>query len=277
MVRVWLISVALLAVLTATAVGDDDAKKAQIESLREEVSTAIESGEWKAAKRALQKLRAKAPKYERTEIDAQLRRVSGELDWIKIEKKAAKASKGKVRASYAKVMDFRKEYKDVRELIRKSQKLYSSLRRRLFRSIENFEKDDDLDPDLRVVTDDDLVKEGRRAARWSAGAIGESSIYFENVPRDWSKYRYVTLWVHSKKKGGRVTIDAFCTDDDYFESWNNIDWVGWKRLRVPFQGKGARFSKNGKASWTNVDSLRIWKDEGKEIDIVIDDVCLERG
>ena len=51
MVRVWLISIALLALLTATASGDDDAKQAQIESLREEVSTAIESGEWKAAKR----------------------------------------------------------------------------------------------------------------------------------------------------------------------------------------------------------------------------------
>ena len=39
----------------------------------------------------------------------------------------------------------------------------------------------------------------------------------------------------------------------------------------------SRFARNGVASWEKVTSLRLWKPSGTKLDIVVDDVRLERA
>ena len=130
-----------------------------------------------------------------------------------------------------------------------------------------------VDPALRPLP---TVAPGRPRTPTAAdcGLSREQIFAFEDT--DWTKYSALVMWIYSKEKTGRFTIDAVTRGDDYFEAWNNITWTGWKEVRIPLRGKGSRFSRIAKAKWSRITRFRIWKNDGTPLDIVIDDIRLER-
>ena len=130
--------------------------------------------------------------------------------------------------------------------------------------------------EVATVSTASLKSNPPTAAASSVLILSEDHIWIDVNQRDWTRFQWVVLWVYSQGKGGRLTIDAVTHEDHYFEAWNNVDWVGWKEVRIPFQGKKARFRTEGRPRWERIDGIRIWKDEGRGVDIVIDDIRLER-
>ncbi|MCZ6691702.1 MAG: hypothetical protein O7H41_19115 [Planctomycetota bacterium] len=258
------------------AVQEDD-KEARREALRTEIEKRFGKGEWREAAKAIRKLRLMVKGEEKEELDGALLRCNGEREWEKF-KKLRRSSKrpGKVLKSLDK---FIKKFGEDETLLERAEMVREKIRKDVVFVIEGFE--DGLDnvygTSGEIVEGPGEVKEGKAAFRWKTMSLGEEEVRIGSEERsDWTPYRYLTMWIYSAKPGTRLTIDAITTGEDYFEAWSTIDWSGWKKIRLPLQGRGARFRKVGRASWSDIIGVRIWKDEGKPIDIILDEVCLEK-
>lgn len=249
-------------------------KSDKVLKLRKEAKKLFKKKKWQKASKSLTKLKKMVQGHEKAMVEKMLFRTMGEIAWGKLKKSIKE--KHKPHVVVAKVGKFIKKYKESRPLLKKAEVYQQSWLDKIYTTIEDFEDDRELDYDIQLISNPKLVKQGKRAGRWHTEKFKQYHILIK-CPRDWSAHHTLVLWIHSKKKGGRLTFDVLSDKENYFEAWNVIDWVGWKELKIPFQGKKARFRKEGRPKWTRIDSLRIWKDEGKGIDIIIDDIRLGKN
>ena len=79
-----------------------------------------------------------------------------------------------------------------------------------------------------------LVKRGERALRWEPDEAGQS-IRLTGVPRDLSRFRSFSMWLHSAKMtGARFRIELLSPDaEDGYACTFAVDWRGWNRMELP--------------------------------------------
>ena len=84
-------------------------------------------------------------------------------------------------------------------------------------------------------------------------------ISISNVPRDWSDYEILEMWIYSEKAtGGEFKILAETGVDqdnklNYFMSTQHFDWEGWKKISIGLDDMVAtRYP-----SWSSISALRL--------------------
>jgi hypothetical protein len=270
----------MVGLATAQAIADD--KEEEKAELREELDEQMEEKDWKAASKTADSLRRLLKGDEREELDSTILRIDGEIEWAKI-KKAHDSGKKKPSKILKMLHKFVRKYGKDEEFLERTEYLERVALKGYVEIVEDFEESGEEEEDLedrfigrgaRIV--ETPRKQGEQALKWRNGESDEASLFLESRVSDWSEYVFLSMWIHSETTGSRLTIDAMTDFDSYFECWNNIDWKGWKHIRIPIQGRGAKFGARGRPVWTEIIALRFWKDEGREIDIVIDDIRLEK-
>ncbi len=278
MVKVGVLLVGFLVACPAESADSPatEAKDKEKASLRDQLSESMSSQNWEKAAAALRKLQALSTASEKSNLEGISTRLSGEKEWDKIEKEYPSSQPRRV---ITKIDAFLKKYGEEPDFKTRAEELRKKAIAEVYHTIEDFEKDrKDLDIDLVRIQEPGKVKQGTFAARWVSKKKDSDAVYFPAGPaQDWTKFSALVLWIYSEKPNGRLTIDAVSGEDDYFEAWNNIDWTGWKEVRLPLRGKESRFHKDGKPDWANVGDLRVWKDKVVSVEIIIDDIRLERG
>ena len=268
----------VLAIVFLGAGASDDDKEVKKEALSKEIEGYMAAKDWSRAAKAVRRLRAMTKGEEREAADALLLRINGEKEWEKIQKlRKSSAKPGKV---ISKLKKFIKKFGEDDDLLERGEDALERIMKEVSAIVDNFE--DGLDrvvgPGTEIVSGDGKVKEGESALRWKLDTYQEDEIQISPDQNDWSQYDFLSMWIHSSKPNWRLTIDAVtAAPDQYFECFNNITWTGWKHLRLPLRGRGSRFAARGKPSWNMIDYLRLWKDEGSSVDIIVDDIRLEKS
>jgi hypothetical protein len=236
----------------------------------------IASGELKEAKTLLRKRRLKAKGAERETCVLLLRQIDAEKAWAKLTKSLEKKKYTRVPLmALARLERFRAKYQDVAPLKARATTAIDKVRETVYTMVDDFEKE--LPSGLKRVDEPEHVKHGDRAASFVTHRGGSAQVFLDSPQSDWTEFDALVLWIYAKKKGGRLTIDVTTGGSNYFEAWSNVDWTGWREIRIPLRGSKSRFARNGVANWENVSSLRLWKPSGTSLDIVVDDVRLERA
>ncbi|MFI8685004.1 heparinase II/III family protein [Rossellomorea sp. NPDC077527] len=81
------------------------------------------------------------------------------------------------------------------------------------------------------------VKEGRYSGKWSS-IDTKTNVQTYAVPKDWSRYDRIDLWMYSEKATGTpiyVIIDADNPETsgmDYYMNSVTVDWQGWKQVSL---------------------------------------------
>jgi hypothetical protein len=275
-VCVWLVGACMMAAASGAAAPDDE-REEKIRDLREQIEQRMQDKDWSKATTAIRKLRILLKGVDREEADALLLRVKGEKEWEKIRKAARKKTRpGKMLGT---LQRFLERYGEDLELRERGEKLRDTILADVRYVIDDFEEADadDYDTDTSIVPIRDRGEDDGFGLRWMTPSLKEEEIQFHFDVTDWTPYASISFWIHAKEKGGRITLDCVTENDNYFEAWNHIDWTGWKHIRIPLRGRGCRFSQDGKATWSNIQWIRFWKDEGKPIDIIIDEIQLEKA
>lgn len=126
------------------------------------------------------------------------------------------------------------------------------------------------------------VKQGDSAVRWR-NHTQYSGLSVPKVPKDWSGYNLLRLWMHNAKPvPTRVMIlvkseNSTTEGSDYWSYDVKLNFTGWKELVLPVGQKGGTRSPRG---WDQIDGLALtasgWGNTPHpEADIVIDDVRLQ--
>ncbi len=103
------------------------------------------------------------------------------------------------------------------------------------------------------------VKEGASAGKW-ANVAQNNRIVTSNIPHDWSKFQYISLWVYSAEANkSSVMLVAYSAnretnEEDYYHYKVILDWTGWKLFEVAF--KEFTVTRNP-AGWNKIDSLKL--------------------
>ncbi|MCZ6690899.1 MAG: hypothetical protein O7H41_15005 [Planctomycetota bacterium] len=268
---------AFIVVLVGGVTAQEEARDAKIKDLKNQIEQRIKEKDWTKAGSAIRKLRLLVKGEQREEADALLLRVKGEKEWEKV----SKARRGKTRPGklLGKLRHFLKKYGENEELRERAEELRAAIRKDVIYVIDDFEEadSDDYGRDTEIVPVRNRGEEEGHGLRWKTESRREEELQFHFDVSDWTPYESLSFWIYAEEKGGRLTIDCVTDNDHFFEAWNNIDWTGWKQIRIPLQGRGSRFRKKGKPAWSNIQWIRFWKDEGKPIDIIIDDMQLEKA
>lgn len=245
------------------------------DDLRDQLEQEMDRREWKAAGKTARTLKGMLRGDERDEMEAVILRIKGEAEWEKVMK--AKKDGKKPSKILSSLRKFTKKFGKDEELLERAREMEEVVIAPYVDMVADFEGDTEdtfLGNGAGIVTEP--RKQGKCALQWSWSDSDSESLYIASQVQDWSDSPFVSMWIHSKRKGSRLTIDVVSDVDDFYECWSNIDWVGWKLVRLPLRGRGARFATRGKPSWGNIIAMRFWKDEGTPIDIVIDDIRIER-
>ncbi|RLQ96128.1 heparinase II/III domain-containing protein [Falsibacillus albus] len=82
------------------------------------------------------------------------------------------------------------------------------------------------------------VKSGTYSGKWE-GIDKKKVVQSKSIPSDWSKYDYLSVWVYSEKATGTSIYIILNSDNpateglDYYLASFNVDWVGWKQIKIP--------------------------------------------
>lgn len=271
-----MVTVTLVIAVVLGASGQDAGDDSKALTLQ--IEKHIEKREWKEARAAAKKLKRMLSADRRKDAVALLTRIDGREAFCKIQDSWKKSKHPKKAESQ--LARFLKKYAKSSELRKLVAPLQKEVREALYHVIEDFEEE--VDPEYWIaVRGSEKVRQGEVGARWRSQRLDESTAYLYCDVKDWTQYTHLVLWIYNAdaKKGGTITLDPYGEgpDEDYFQYLLTVNWKGWKELRLPLQGKKSRFQRHGKADWKTVDTLRFYKEDGRKIDIVVDDVRLERA
>ena len=255
--------------LSAKAAEDKDA-------LREEVNQAIANEDWKKARAAAKKLKRALAREHRDEATKLLRTI----DAREALEKIAKAWESRPRAKKA-LQDLDRFLMSVEgdeDLEKRGRELQKKIRDAVYFVIGDFESG--IFNDWSSTREEKHVKQGEVAGHWNPEE-DDAAVFLYSEQRDWTQYTHLVLWIYNAdaKKGSKFTLDPYVVDrgtEDYFQYTVNVTWKGWKELRVPLHGKKSKFLPTGKPTWKNIGGLRFWTLRGRHLDLIIDDVRLEK-
>jgi len=116
--------------------------------------------------------------------------------------------------------------------------------------------------------DERIVKQGEESGRWepSNGAT-QITLVRPELPRDWTPWGALEMWVHAEKPTGAVFAIVVGSDNpdtngpDYYRCLIPVDWEGWRFLHLEPRSFCAGRTPSG---WAHVDSLSFaiagWSD-----------------
>ncbi len=248
----------------------------EVAALRMELAAQVKAKEWKKAIATAKKIRRKVSVEERKEVDKTIFHIKGTEEYNKLHEAAFKTKNPQ--ALFKKIDAFLKKYGKDEQLRVFGFILREVIKQMIYEPLEGFEGGvQDKESVLAVVSEPRLVKQGRRAARWESKSISDEYAYIFFDEHDWTHYTHLVFWLYAEKPAGRIAIHLTTDLEDFFEGLLNISWKGWKEVRLPLHGKKARFRRTGKADWKQIKTLRLWKEEGRRIQVVLDDFRLERS
>ena len=133
-----------------------------------------------------------------------------------------------------------------------------------------------------VTVEQQNVKQGQGSIRWQDHPkVPGFSV--PNVPKNWSGYNLLRLWVHSARPVPTRFMIIVSSENpgtegsDYWGYGVRLDFVGWKELVLPIGGKDGARSPRG---WDQVDGVRFtaggWGNTPHPgANVLIDDIRLE--
>jgi BNR repeat-containing family member/Carbohydrate binding domain (family 11) len=104
---------------------------------------------------------------------------------------------------------------------------------------------------------DKYVKDGDTSGLWQNLPV-YPTIATDDIPRDWSKYNAFSVWIYANRNTGDTIYAGIMSDGartlykDYYMYPFKIDFQGWKKIVVPFNGLKIFGSPD---SLNNVDAL----------------------
>ncbi len=171
------------------------------------------------------------------------------------------------------------------EMAKKFRDLYVMVRNRFLFSIDDFEN-----PELRkkwtmhqtsisFTKDPAKIKQGFTAASFYVRENVISDVITINIPTNWKKYKYLSFFLYWKGDApGRreLTIDAATDANNWWLRTNNIDWQGWRLVKLKIWQSGNKFFTHNDPVWERITFLRFYIEEGPGGTIILDDIKLER-
>lgn len=277
MARRWPLSLGLavvwLALGASTPLHDEDERRA---ALRKQIQEQMESGEWSKAAATIKKLKRTAEGQEKEELEALLRRANGEAAWAKIE--SAREASAKPKRLLRLVERFLEKHGENKEFRRRARTLREETLQGAICMVADFEERKTAAHRGRTVLVQDRVMGGENALRWISESPHDDYLFLDSPETDWSKYDSLYIWIHCEKPQGTITLSAISKYDpdhpDAFCKVLRLKWRGWRRMRLPLRGK--TFSKKGRPDWASIQTLCLEKKEGATLDLIVDEVCLEK-
>lgn len=263
---------------------EDTEKGAAMEKIR----TLMDGGEWREAAK---KLKFYLRKYAETEeekesVSALLALAEGSRELDAIEKRYRE--KEQPRRATRDLTKLLKKYAEIPELVERALDLRELTRSQYVLVIQDFEESKDEEDGtpwgnfITRETDPKLVKHGESAGRWKNDYSGTTATTFKSPQEDWSGHDFFCMWIHNEKRGKRpihMRIEATSSASHRFSYFQALDWLGWKEIRMPMNGKKSKFGRYGKPSWNTITYIAIYiNDEpGKTSEIIMDDIHLEKA
>lgn len=105
-------------------------------------------------------------------------------------------------------------------------------------------------------------KEGAQALYWNDTLKVSRLVTLGEIPRDWSGYNYLSLWVYSESANlGGAAISIYSenaeetpTQDDYWQTRIVFDFTGWKHIEIPLASMKTTRNPIG---WEKIDYIKI--------------------
>ena len=275
--RYILIGVAL-ATCAFGAARTDGAKEKRKEALRKGIKQQMEDEDWKKASSSIRKLLRMTKGDEKDDLSTVLDRVNGEQAWMKIV--AAHRSSRSPQRILEKIDEFRKKFGKHAHLDRRAEELRKLIRADLIYMIDGFESGG-LEADKgRTVLDTAHTKEGKQALRWTSKGREMDYLYVYSDRTDWTGYSYLSMWIYCEEPQSALEVNAITKFDsqwpDQYSCTIGLDFKGWRRFRLALGGKRSKFARSGQADWASIASICLVKEEGKRLDIILDEICLEK-
>ena len=267
-----------LAICASGAARTDGAQEKRKDALREAFKQQMEDEDWEKASSSIRKLLRLTKGEEKDDLSALLDRVNGERAWVKIV--AAHRSSRRPQRILKKLVEFQKKFGEHAHLARRAEKLRNLIRADLICMIEDFESGGLEAGRGRTVLERANIKEGKQALRWTSKDLEMDYLYVYPGRTDWTGYDYLSMWIYCEEPQSTLQINAITKYDAYWpEQYScaiGLDFKGWKRFRLSLRGKRRRFAKSGRADWASIASICFVKEEGKLLDIILDEICLEK-
>lgn len=118
-----------------------------------------------------------------------------------------------------------------------------------------------------------LVHAGAGSLRWAFGGSNSGGWSLPGIPRDWSKWAWLSIWIHCDRAGrGTIYARAESTPDDAFDAPIALDWTGWKRVRIAL----ARMRAQRTPDLSRITTLTFWRFEADPgVTLHFDEIRLE--
>jgi len=114
-------------------------------------------------------------------------------------------------------------------------------------------------PVATLEPDEKTVKQGEQSGRWEpATGATQITLVRPDLPRDWTPWGGLEMWVHAVKPTGAIFAIVVGSDNpgtngpDYYRCLIPVDWEGWRFLHLEPRGFCAGRTPLG---WAHVDSL----------------------
>lgn len=259
---------------------------------KEEAMAGIElllrEGAHKKAHKALKTYRRKHAETdeEKEEVDRLIRAAEGgmELDDIAGEYRMKK----RPRRTVSRLDDLIHRYRDLPDLLSPAEELRESLRSLYVLEVQDFEATLEVkglgltDRDAaRTVEDPELVRHGKRSVRWKPRSKSSALDTFLIEEQDWTEYGFFCAWIYSPGKTSpstqlRISAIEGILPFNWFEAYLEIDWKGWRNVRIPLRGRQGKFRPHGKPSWTDIGRIMIFQEQGPLPELIVDDIRVEK-
>ena len=119
---------------------------------------------------------------------------------------------------------------------------------------------------------------GSKASRWIDKRMSDETWTVDSREySDWSEIEALVFWVHAEKPGQVFEIRVWLNNGNGAKAPVQVRSKGWQQVRLPLRGKRAPFRVDPGGDWAQVSSIQFFKEEGIQLDMTIDDVCLEKS
>ncbi|MEM7164606.1 MAG: hypothetical protein AAF581_04040 [Planctomycetota bacterium] len=256
-----------------------DWKKPEATEQYEQAKKQFDEGSYQAAGKAFSALR-KLAKGKKTKKHVELYRRACE-GGIKLGVYEAKASKGGASKAYADAEKASAKY-DGTPISKKYRSFLLKMRDELFTPVENFDRSSSrYSPDYgkTFIDEKKWVKQGKQSLRWEVSGKNISlKVKGSKLPKDFSKYKAISMWVCFPKKSATYSLAFRCkgSSKQQMAMFHNAfvktmkAHKGWKRIEVPLK----EFGQQGKASWSDVKDFRIEFQSAPNLTMYLDDISM---
>ena len=123
------------------------------------------------------------------------------------------------------------------------------------------------------------AKESGYALRWMASRANRDRLKVTFFESNFAGFEYIAIWVHCAIPQDEIIVRVQTGpkgSEASFMAKVKLDFHGWKRVRLCMQGEKKQFQSEGDADWGRVRAIQVEKAAGDRVDIILDELALER-